>query len=219
MTMGGVEDEALMSALTDAPSADAEGEEYAAALADIALLRTHLRLIGDTLAAQPPPAAAAGSRRRRKALALCLAAVVAGVVTVAGVGIARQAAMSGGESGGLGKLTPEGIVACARIIAEGTVRAVEPIGTDGEIRVVLDVDRRLKPADGPARLTFTLTFDHDHDDVAPPPVPGSRMLVSLSELPDEPVDWYQGADIAPAWSWMDKALPGSRALTCMSDGG
>ncbi|MGW2564138.1 hypothetical protein ACWCXB_33970 [Streptomyces sp. NPDC001514] len=217
MTMGGIEDEALMSALTDAPSADAEGEEYAAALADVALLRTHLRLIGDTLAAQPAPAAAVG--RRSKALALCLAAVVAGVVAVAGVGIARQAAMSGGESGGLGKLTPEGIVACARVIAEGTVRAVEPIGTDGEIRVVLEVDRRLKPADGPARLTFTLTFDRDHDDVASPPVPGSRMLVSLSELPDEPVDWYQGADIAPARSWMGRALPGSRALTCMSDGG
>lgn len=216
-------DEALSAALADVPPevpGDSEAyRAYEAARADVALLRTHVRLIGDALAARPAPAVERRPRGRR-ALALCLAAVVAGVVGVTGVVLARNAALGDGSAAGDAKSTPEGIVACARDIAEGTVREVTPTGGPGDLRVVMDVDRRLKPAVGDPRLTFTIHVDDDHDDVAPPPGPGSRVLVMVSVLPGEPVDLYEGAaDIASARAWMEKALAASRGLPCESDTG
>ncbi|MGW3241659.1 hypothetical protein [Streptomyces sp. NPDC001070] len=210
-------DEALSAALADVPPAGAaDGEAYAAARADVALLRTQVRLIGDTLATRP--AAPVRRPRGRRALALGLAAVVAGAVAVAGVGIARHAALGGGGSTSDARPGLEGIVACASDIAEGTVREVTPTRTPGDLRVVMDVDRRLKPAEGGApRLTFTIHIDDGHDDVVPPPEPGSRVLVLLSTLPREQPDWYEGADIAPARTWMERALPGARGLSCESD--
>ncbi|WP_431959821.1 hypothetical protein [Actinacidiphila sp. bgisy160] len=212
-------DEALSAALADVPPDGAAdtGEEYAAACADVALLRTQVRLIGDALAAQPAPPVE-GRPRGRRALALCLAAVVAGVAAVAGVVLARNAALGDGSAASEAKLSREGIVACASDIAEGTVREVTPTGEPGDLRVVMDVDRRIKPAGGAPRLTFTIHVDDDHDDVAPPPEPGSRVLVMVSALPGERVDLYEGAaDIAPARAWMEKALTASRGLPCESD--
>ncbi|MDX3074542.1 hypothetical protein [Streptomyces sp. MI02-7b] len=212
-------DEALRSALMDVPpKGSPDDEAYAAALADVALLRAQLRLIGDTVAARPPSTVAVRRPRRRRTAVLWLAAVAVGVLAVAGLGIARQAALGGGGTSDA-KLGPEGVVACARVIAEGAVREVTPTGAPGDLRVVLDVDRSLKPAGGDRRLTFTIHVDDDHDDVAPPPGPGSRVLVLLSTLPGEPVDWYQGQDIAPARSWMEKALTGARGLPCGSGTG
>lgn len=210
-------DEALAAALADAPpDGAAGGEEYAAARADVDLLRAQVRLIGDTLAARP----AAPPERRprgRRAFALCLAAVVAGVVGAGGIVLARNAALGDGSAVSDAKPTAEGVVACASDIAEGTVREVTPAGAPGDLRVVMDVERRLKPAGGEPRLTFTIHLDDDHDDVAPPPEPGSRVLVLVSVLPGERPDWYRGADIAPARAWMERALTASRGLPCESD--
>lgn len=145
----GEADEALSAALADVPpQASAGGEAhraYAAARADVDLLRTQVRLIGDALAARPAPPAARRPRGPR-ALAWCLAAVVAGVVGIGGVVLARNAALGGDSAISDAKPTPEGIVACASDIAEGTVREVTPTGEPGDLRVVVDVDRRLKPA-------------------------------------------------------------------------
>lgn len=219
-------DEALSAALADVPpatSADSEAyRAYDAARADVALLRTQVRLIGDALAAPPAPPAPAAERRPRgrRALALCLAAVVAGVVGVTGVVLARNAALGGDSAISDAKPTLEGIVACASDIAEGTVHEVTPTGQPGDLRVVMDVDRRLKPAVGDPRLAFTIHVDDDHDDVAPPPEPGSRVLVMVSVLPGEPVHLYGGAaDIASARAWIEKALTASRGLPCESDTG
>ncbi|MFE0625800.1 hypothetical protein ACFW3D_02390 [Streptomyces sp. NPDC058864] len=214
-------DEALSAALADVPPAASDGSEahraYAAARADVDLLRTQVRLIGDALAA--PSAPPVGRRPRgRRALAWCLASVVAGVVGAGGVVLARNAALGDGSATGDAKPTAEGIVACASDIAEGTVREVTPAGGPGDLRVVMDVDRRLKPAGGGPLLTFTIHVDDDHDDVAPPPGPGSRVLVMVSVLPGEPVHLYEGAaDIASARAWLEKALPASRGLPCESD--
>ncbi|MEU1542289.1 hypothetical protein ABZ461_30105 [Actinacidiphila glaucinigra] len=215
----GEADEALAAALADVlPDGAAGGEaEYAAARADVDLLRTQVRLIGDALAARPAPPAQRRPRGRR-ALAWCLAAVVAGVVGIGGVVLARNAALGGDSAVGDAKLTAEGVVACASDIAEGTVREVTPTGEPGDLRVVMGVDRRLKPAGGAPRLAFTIHIDDDHDDVAPPPEPGSRVLVMVSVLPGEPVDLYEGAaDIASARAWMERALAASRGLPCESD--
>ncbi|MYX31983.1 MULTISPECIES: hypothetical protein [unclassified Streptomyces] len=218
----GEADEALSAALADAPPQASAGDEahraYAAARADVDLLRTQVRLIGDALAARPAPPAERRPRGRRTALAWCLAAVVAGVAGIGGVVLARDAALGGDSAVGDAKRTLEGVVACASDIAEGTVREVTPTGEPGDLRVVMDVDRRLKPAGGAPRLAFTIHIDDDHDDVAPPPEPGSRVLVMVSVLPGEPVDLYEGAaDIASARAWMEKALAASRGLPCESD--
>ncbi|WP_329187854.1 hypothetical protein [Actinacidiphila glaucinigra] len=218
----GEADEALSAALADVPPQASAGDEahraYAAARADVDLLRTQVRLIGDALAARPAPPAERRPRGRRTALAWCLAAVVAGVAGIGGVVLARDAALGGDSAVGDAKRTPEGVVACASDIAEGTVREVTPTGGPGDLRVVMDVDRRLKPAGGAPRLAFTIHIDDDHDDVAPPPEPGSRVLVMVSVLPGEPVDLYEGAeDIASARAWMERALAASRGLPCESD--
>ncbi|MGI5250380.1 hypothetical protein [Actinacidiphila glaucinigra] len=217
----GEADEALSAALTDVPPQASAGDEahraYAAARADVDLLRTQVRLIGDALAARPAPPAERRPRGRR-ALAWCLAAVVAGVAGIGGVVLARDAALGGDSAVGDAMRTPEGVVACASDIAEGTVREVTPAGGPGDLRVVMDVDRRLKPAGGAPRLAFTIHIDDDHDDVAPPPEPGSRVLVMVSVLPGEPVDLYEGAaDITSARAWMVRALAASRGLPCESD--
>lgn len=210
-------DEALAAALADtSPDGAAGGEEYAAARADVDLLRTQVRLIGDTLAARPAPPVRRRPRGRR-ALALCLAAAVAAVVGLGGVVLARNAALGDRSATNDAKTGPDGVVACASDIAEGIVREVTPTGAPGDLRVDVDVDRRLKPAAGGSRLTFTIHVDDDHDDVAPPPEPGSRVLVLLSALPGEVPDWYQGADVAPARAWMERALTASRGRPCASD--
>ncbi|CAM5345339.1 hypothetical protein SHIRM173S_13369 [Streptomyces hirsutus] len=53
-------------------------------------------------------------------------------------------------SAGTGFGTPH-YLACARLVAEGTVSAVEPVPGTGQERVTLEVTRRYKPARGPAR--------------------------------------------------------------------
>ncbi|MEV2251467.1 hypothetical protein AB0I94_12955 [Streptomyces sp. NPDC050147] len=88
--------DALMLALTGEPVPEARGQdpelaaEHAAAVADVALLREHIGVVGRALAApepEPAPVVAvrpAGVRRRRVTVALGLAAATAAVSLVGG---------------------------------------------------------------------------------------------------------------------------------------
>lgn len=212
------DDDPLMLAITGAPAPVGSRqdpdvvERYEAALADVSLLRTQLaRIAGD--GALPPKssvgdAAVQPARRRpRRKLTIVLAAVAVAVV-LGGLSLARIAA-GGNEAA---KLTTTGIVSCARVIAEGTVRQVESSG-DGRLRVVLDVERYLKPQDGDRTLSYTLAKSGDSV-----PAVGTRVLVSISRFQGEPVEQYTGEDAASAWQWMQEALPHSASVPCEGRG-
>ncbi|GGU41708.1 hypothetical protein GCM10010274_31950 [Streptomyces lavendofoliae] len=213
-------DGALMAILLGEPvpeGADAGTRaRYAAAAGDVRVLRAQVRLIGDALAGEVtgggpavPGAAIRPAARRWRPRTWVLAASVAVLVSAAGVGVLRVAA--GGEDEGAAKLSSEGVVACARVIAEGTVARAEP---DGErTRVVLAVDRYLKPARGPEETEFSVPREEAAFFGA-----GERILVSISRFPDEPVLHFTGAEVATTREWMQAALPASRGMACDSPG-
>ncbi|MFJ2741952.1 hypothetical protein ACIO3O_20085 [Streptomyces sp. NPDC087440] len=97
------------------------------------------------------------------------------------------------------KPTTEGLVACARLIAEGTVSRVERADGDA-VRVVLAVERRLKPAEGGSEEEFLVPRAEKQSFAV-----GTRMLVNVSRFPEEPVLEFTGTDIAPTWEWMSAA--------------
>ncbi|MEU0832775.1 hypothetical protein [Streptomyces sp. NPDC005969] len=179
----------------------------------MAVLSGRLRYIGDTLAAGGEPARAAPvvrrSRMRRGPLALAASVVV--LVCALGVGVLWRAAQPAGE-GGDAKLTESGMVACARTIADGSVTRTEEAG--GSVRVVLAVERYLKPErGGPAEMEFLVSRDE-----AGYFRPGERMVVSISRFAGEGVQSYTGADREAAWEWMSAVLPESRSLGCPGPG-
>ncbi|MEW1758538.1 hypothetical protein AB0393_18755 [Streptomyces cyaneofuscatus] len=195
-----------------APEGEAEAAAYRAAERDMALLREELGLLGDLLAreepgAAPPPVAVARSRPRwRRPGVLALAASAAVLAGAAGVGLFWTAARPADD--GMAKLTEAGIVSCARVIADGTVTAVEPAGE--RLRVVLTADRFLKPdAPGTDRVEFLVP----RSEAAGFP-PGVPMVVSVSRFEDEPVMGFRGDGRAEAWEWMAAALPESRSTPC-----
>ncbi|MCX4677229.1 hypothetical protein OG413_18305 [Streptomyces sp. NBC_01433] len=213
----------LMAVLLGEP-APRDGESgtaarYAAAERDLAVLGTQLRLIGDTLAATPAPESAvpepaaphpAARRSRWRVFAPAASLVVA--AALAGTGIMWSVARPSDGGPGDAKLTHEGIMACARLVVEGTVTRTERVAPG--VRVLLDVERRLKPERGPREAAFLVPGkDADHYP------PGARMVVSVSRFPGEGVDFYTAAaDRAAAWEWMSAALPGSRDLECSGPG-
>ncbi len=247
---GDAADDALMLALTGAPvPPSARGDErflaeHAAAVADVAALRDHLRTVGEALArgpgdAAPPPrprpVRGAGVRRRALlALAATLAAgLLGGLVWLgasggpgagndAGAGAAKGDGQSsdagaGAPSGGgegeqhddAGKLSPEGYVACARLIVEGTVESVETLPGGLQDRITLDVSRSYKPAEAPDEVTFVLDVTAD-----PPLRAGDRALIGVPKGEASPDLWTTGADIAEDRAWILKALPKARDRTC-----
>lgn len=292
--------DALTLAVTDTPVPDAVRDderfmaEHAAALADVAVLREQLRVVGETLARGPegeararaegqgrdrgtqgrtrarpeerprarsegrPPTAPLpapapvlppatpfrqpGAARRRAVLALA-AALAAGLFgglvwlganagtgdgDMAGGGDAKHAAPSltdgrepapdaskapdasqedaGGAADGR---SPEGYVACARLVVEGTVRRVEALPGGTRDRITLDVSRYYKPAKGKPRITFVMDTDVD-----PRLRTGDRALIGITKGEATPDLWTTGKRIARDRAWIEKALPGSRGLTC-----
>ncbi|NBE54648.1 hypothetical protein [Streptomyces boluensis] len=115
---------------------------------------------------------------------------------------------SGGDSG---SLSPEGTVACARLIVEGTVARVDALPGATEERITLDVSRSYKPAGGERRVSFPM-------DVGAHPRlrPGDRALVLVSRDSARPTHWTTGAGIPAERAWIERALPGARGLTCES---
>ncbi|MBZ9644737.1 hypothetical protein [Streptomyces sp. PSKA30] len=229
-------DDELMAVLLGEPARGERGdaaERHAAAERDMAVVREQLRSIGDGLVRKavagqrpdPAPAAVPAPRRRRLGL-FVLAASVA--VALLGTGAAYLVAHNGAVHGGSDALlTEEGLVACSRDIAEGTVARVEQLGGDDRFRIVLDVDRSYKPENGERRLIFT-----DQG----PNVPeyyktGARMLVLVSSLPGEPPQTFRAGDSQPEGGsgpardaldvgrqLVEQALPGAQDLACSGAG-
>jgi hypothetical protein len=154
--------DALMAAITDEPLPDGAHADAAfladhrSATADVALLREQLGIIGRALA-DPPPAPApesqpvrvrasrARQRASRFAFGTLAVAAVASVVTGMGWLLAQNGASDASSAGGSADqaATDAGgtlfgsptYLACAGIVAEGTVTAAEPLD-DPELLLV-----------------------------------------------------------------------------------
>ncbi|MEI5103363.1 hypothetical protein RB200_38655 [Streptomyces sp. PmtG] len=213
--------------------------EHAAAAADVAALRAGLRAVGDTLARGPgeePPAPRrpvrgprSGELWRRGLLvlaAMLATGLIGGVVWLGAWGGAGDDAGSGDDKaypahsgpqrdaedeGPLpgGKRSPEGYVACARLIVEGTVLSVETLPGGIEDRITLDVTRSYKPAKAPDEVTFVMEVNAD-----PRLRAGDRALIGIPQGEASPDIWSTGKEIEEDRRWIMKALPGSRGLEC-----
>lgn len=234
--LAAITDEALPEGAGDDPEFMAE---HRSAVADVALLREQLAAIGDALAdraeeARPVPVRAPRRRARRpegaprnrgrRPLALVVGTLVAATVAAMVVGMGWILAHNGvgasdssgakaadsGTAGGSASLSAPGYLACARLVAEGTVADVEPLPGTTENRITLHVDRYYKPEKGKAEVVLVLD-----EEVAPRPREGERVLVAVQDDPATGTGWTTGEKaIADERAWIVKALPESRTLTC-----
>ncbi|MEV6082126.1 hypothetical protein [Streptomyces parvulus] len=230
--------DALMAAITGEPlPPDADSGDrraYGSAAADVALLREQLGLIGTALSDPPPglrarQAPPARPRRRFLAPALGALAVACAGALVAGLG--WLGAQGGGgafdDAAGKGVASDEGAgsaasgaafgspryLACARLVAEGTVTGAEPLPGTGRHRITLDVTRAYK-ADGPGErggepVTFVL------DDATARLARGDRVLIGIPRYGDTPDTVITGRRAVAAEAAVIRAsLAESRTLTC-----
>ncbi|MER5786870.1 hypothetical protein [Streptomyces sp. NPDC001980] len=235
--------DALFAVLADEPlTAEQRADpafmaEHRAAAADVALLREHLGIIGDTLAAPPPwpepRPRPAGRRRPRQhpgvralGLAGALAAAFAGAVFGIGWLAANggSGAMSSGASadkaassaagsagqGGKEQAGGPGYLACARLVVEGTVTGVRQLADSGRERVTLRVTRAYKPAKTADEVEFLFESGTDARIRT-----GARLLVGITAGQQVPDRYAVGeARIAAERSWIVRDLPESRTMTC-----
>ncbi|MFJ8081171.1 hypothetical protein ACIQ6Y_11120 [Streptomyces sp. NPDC096205] len=211
--------------------------EHRAAEADVALLREQLGLLGHALGEpeperepEPAPAPARVPVRRRRPFVLAFRAVsvacavgvfsLLGWLVVSSVpggandtgGSADSKAAAGQKSGGneAADMSAPGYVACARLIAEGDVTAVEPVPGAAQDRITLRVTRHLKPGRGPAEVSFPM--DHDVD---PRLRTGDHVLISIPKGAAMPDIWSVGAqEVAETRAWITDALPESGTIPC-----
>ncbi|MFE7129395.1 hypothetical protein ACFVIM_00865 [Streptomyces sp. NPDC057638] len=149
-------------------------------------------------------------RTRRRLLAGLAVGVVAAVAVGTALVLRDDSSGAAAEGAGPPATLAVGAVACARVIAEGTVARTEPQGD--RTRVVLTVNRYLKPAKGPRETEFTVPGTE-----AGYFTTGDRMLVSVPRSPGGLVQSYTGAEIALEWQRMAAELPGTRG-TCDGTG-
>lgn len=189
----------------------------------------------DRPAAHPPlrprsvrPGGPRGPHRARRPLKAVLGTLAAAAAATLVVGVGGWLVAQGGEAsdaaagkaetasdaaadrqtGGVAFGSPRHL-ACARLVAEGTVSVVEPVPGAGRERITLETTRVYKGEDG-KRVTFVL-------DVAGQPRlrEGDRVLVGLPREGDHPDGVIVGEeDIAPERPRITASLPESRTLTC-----
>jgi hypothetical protein len=118
---------------------------------------------------------------------------------------------TGRPQGGEGsKISHAAYLACARLVAEGTVAEVETVRGTAQIRVTLDVTRYYEPAEGRSRITFPLARG-----TVPTPRAGDRALIGIPQGQDEPDLWTTGEkELARGRAWITAALPASRTYPC-----
>ncbi|MFC8143046.1 hypothetical protein ACFUKV_15060 [Streptomyces paradoxus] len=169
-------------------------------------------------------------RTRPKAVDVALKGLVAAAAAGLVIGMGWLVVQSGGRSAGgdqgassaadssVGrehadedaKLSNAGYLACARIVAEGTVAEVESVPGTGQDRITLDVTRYYKPDKGRAQITFPLETG-----AVPSLRAGDHMLVGVSGDQAHPDTWATGEkEIARERAWITDALPASRTLPC-----
>ncbi len=218
--------DALMAAITGdppPPGTEADGT-YGSAQADVALLREHLGIIAHALSEPPAPAPVPlrPAPRRRLTLGLLAAACAAAAVTGLGWLAVRggpgttsgSAADSAAASGKRAEPaappvtfgTPQ-YLACARLVAEGTVTATTTLpGTAGH-RVTLTVTHAYKSdRPTPSRITFTTPT---------PLTPGTHALIGIPRHTDTADTVITDEHALPTTrTRITTALPESRTLTC-----
>ncbi|WNM35164.1 hypothetical protein RKE30_34765 [Streptomyces sp. Li-HN-5-11] len=162
--------------------------------------------------------------RKPRARALVLGALAAAVAVSAAVGLGRLATQGGGvvsdtsaEKAGsaASRARPSGAgtaqyLACARLVAEGTVLAVTPAPGGNADSVTLRVTRSYRPDHSRAEVRFLLGPGTE-----PRPRAGDHVLVGMPRAGASPDLWAVGdAEVARGRAWIVKALPESRTLTC-----
>ncbi|MCH5676506.1 hypothetical protein [Streptomyces gilvus] len=236
--------DALMAAITgERLPEDADAAllaEHRRAEADVTLLREQLGIIGNALAGEQPrprPAAApprpARNRRavRRFAFAGLAVAAVAGVLSgmiwllgqASGGGVNS---LSGGRADSGAKsadsaarspfASPE-YLACARLVAEGTVTAAGPApAAAGQERITLRVTRAYKPATTrPENTGKEITFVVAESVTGRALHRGDHILVAFPRRSATPDQVLVGeASIAPERAGLQQALAQSAGLTC-----
>ncbi|MGX1252753.1 hypothetical protein RKD48_005264 [Streptomyces ambofaciens] len=214
---------------------DARGA-YRSASADVALLREQLHLLGDALGEPVPqerPKAAAPPPRHRRPFRLAvgvLAAACAGVLVTSlgwlvvqgGSGASDDAASgsaadksvaqpdgpSAGQEAAVVFGTPR-YLACARLVAEGTVTGVEAVPGARQHRVTLRVTSAYVPEGSTGPTAFVL------DDALATLRPGDRVLAGvLRDRPTADTLITGEGNIATARARVTASLPESRTLTC-----
>ncbi|MFF4764445.1 hypothetical protein [Streptomyces sp. NPDC001292] len=236
-TQAGDHDEVdpLLAAILDEPMpraaySDADRmTEYRAARADLATLRQELTFIANALTAQEPAQpsgrGAAGHpqqprplRRARRGRAVAVGGLVAALFVCAVFGLTwlltvGQTGTSSTGGAADTKVTAGGYVACARLIAEGTVTQVASEPGTTQDRIELAVNRRYKPRTGPDQITFLM----DHD-VSPRLRSGDHVLIGIPRHASNPDLWSTGEKrIAHDRAWILAGLKESRTLTCDQD--
>ncbi|MGW3415251.1 hypothetical protein [Streptomyces sp. NPDC000888] len=230
--------DALLAAITDEPlpeGAQDDAEfmaEHRSAVADMALLRERLTVIGDALAdrteaAEPKPEPVpvrAPRKRTRRPLVLALgtlaatavAAMVVGMgwlIMQAGSGVSSISDDSGSAekaAGGDSSLSAPGYLACSRLVVEGTVAQVEQVPGAALDRITLDVSRYYKPDNGKDQVTFVMDVNVD-----PRLHKGDHVLVGIPLNSASPDIWTTSEkEIAQERTWILDALPDSRDITC-----
>ncbi|MDO0914923.1 hypothetical protein QQM39_30095 [Streptomyces sp. DT2A-34] len=224
--------DALMAAITDEPLTDEARADAAfmaghqAAVADVALLREQLGIIGRVLGEPPsqapePVPVRQPSRIRRRAFTLAFGtlAVAAVASVVAGLGwLLAQAGDGGLASGGSADTASSKqeadadfgsprYLACARLVAEGDVTGVVPVPGTGQERITLSVTRSYQPENSDDEVTFVMEEDSVHK--------GEHVLVGIPKNAAGPDVWVVGEqDIAPERAWITASLPEARKLAC-----
>ncbi|GAA3883959.1 hypothetical protein GCM10023084_41070 [Streptomyces lacrimifluminis] len=118
--------------------------------------------------------------------------------------------MGAKDGAGSGALTSPGQLACARLVVEGTVTAVDPGPGTGQDRITLRVTRYYKPDKGPAEVTFVMDREAD-----PRPAVGDHTLVGIPTGAASPDTWTTDEkEIAAERARITAALPESRTLPC-----
>ncbi|MFC9845190.1 hypothetical protein ACFWFF_19985 [Streptomyces sp. NPDC060223] len=234
--------DALLAAITDEPlpeGAENDAEfmaEHGQALADVALLREQLTLIGEALADGAKSAAVVGPvkpvrvrapKKRRPlkiafgALAVaCAAGLMVGtgwLVVQAGQGVsddsgasstADKAAGPQDDAKGGSSFSASEYIACSRLIVEGTVAQVEPLPGTAQDRITLDVTRYYKPDKGKDEITFLMD-----EDAEPQLHKGDHVLVGIARGEASPDTWTTSEqEITQERTWILDALPDSREL-------
>ncbi|MEU5362930.1 hypothetical protein ABZ354_05395 [Streptomyces sp. NPDC005925] len=206
---------------------------HRAAAADVALLREQLGLLGDALAdaavdgeATPVRSSAPARARRRRPFAValgglavaCAAALLSGTAWLltqsgsAGGAGADDAAAGSQEAGGVLFGSPRHL-ACARLVAEGTVTGTEPVPGTDRTRITLHVTRAYKPrvaAKDVDPVVFLV-----RDGVLGPLHEGDHTLIGLPRQGDYPDALFTDEEeIATERAAILRFLPASRGLTC-----
>jgi hypothetical protein len=223
--------DALLAAITDEPLPDGAHEdaaflaEHRSATADVALLREQLGIIGRALA-EPPPTAprpapvrrSARVRRRAFTVAFGALAVTAAAAVVTGMGwLLTHGGGADDDSAGAGSAADSKAadpafgspryLACARLLAEGEVTAVEPVPGTGQERIALRVTRSYVPEKSEDEVTFLMEENSAHQ--------GEHVLVGIPRHAASPDVWIVGEqDIAPERAWITASLSEARKPAC-----